>query len=116
MVAIYVKGARVCGLMVTREHECRYTARVRSFEDDGHGYWRPTETIEVEPRTRRTVDMVWVLKAKRRQGIAREMVLSLARHRQMEVGDFAHMTPFRADALSLWKALGMDVIFVAKRS
>jgi ribosomal protein S18 acetylase RimI-like enzyme len=112
IVAISVREARVCGYMVSRERLCQHTARLQDFADDGFGCWRPIAATEVEQHRRRALDMVWVLNAKRRRGIARELVQALAHHCQMEVRDLAHMTPFRADALHLWRALGLDNIFI----
>jgi ribosomal protein S18 acetylase RimI-like enzyme len=112
IVAISVRDQRVCGYMVSRERLCQNTARLQDFVDDGCGSWRPIAAPEVEGHRRRALDMVWVLKARRRQGVARELVQALAHHCETDVAALAHMIPFKEDALQLWRALGLDDIFV----
>ncbi len=109
---LYAKDGRVCGLLVSRERECKYSANLSSFRSDNFNSWRPTEVIEIKPHTRRAVDMIWVLKKNRRQGVAKGLIEALARHCKLKVEDVAHMTPFREDAMHLWQALRLSNIYV----
>jgi ribosomal protein S18 acetylase RimI-like enzyme len=87
-----VKGGRICGLLVSRQRECECTTSLNSFQSDYLDSWRPTEVIEVKPHTRRAVDMIWVLKKHRRQGVAKGLIDALARHCKLKVEDIAHHT------------------------
>lgn len=107
-----VKRGRVCGLLVSRERECRYRATFDAFRPDGHNSWRPDPVRKVEAHPRRAVEMIWVLKKNRRQGIAKGLVHALARLCGTKPEDFAHMIPLREDALNLWKALKLSTIYV----
>jgi ribosomal protein S18 acetylase RimI-like enzyme len=107
-----VKDGRICGLLVTRERECKYTARLNSFQSDDFHSWRPTEVVEVQPHARRAIDMIWTLKKNRKQGVAKGLVEALAAHCKMKTEDFAHMIPFGEDAVRLWKALKLSTIYV----
>ncbi len=108
---IYINAGRVCGLLVTRERECKFTASLNSFHLGGDDS-RPTETRDVEPHVRRAVDMIWVLRKMRNQGVAKGLAQALASHCGMKIGDLAHMVPFTESALNLWKALKMSTIYV----
>jgi len=112
IVMLCVKDRRVCGLLVSRQRECKYTANLNSFQLGDFDYWRPTECIEVKPHTRRAVDMIWVLKKHRRQGLAKGLIEALAKHCKLRVEDIAHMIPFREEAVHLWKALKLSTIYV----
>jgi len=107
---IYVNAGRVCGLLVTRERECSRAASLNSFQDGDDS--RPTETRDVEPHVRRAVDMIWVLKKMRNQGVAKGLAQALASQCGMKIGDLAHMVPFSESALHLWKALKLSIIYV----
>jgi len=109
---ICVQGGRVCGLLVSRERECQYSASLNSFQRDQLDGWRPTEIKEVESRNRRAIDMIWVLKESRRQGVAKGLADALANHCGLLLEDFAHMLPFREEAVNLWKALELSTIYV----
>ncbi|MGA9938051.1 MAG: GNAT family N-acetyltransferase, partial [Candidatus Acidiferrales bacterium] len=109
---LYIKRGRVCGLLVSRQRECKHTASLNSFHPDSFHFWRPTEVTGVEAHSRRVVEMIWVLKKNRRQGVAKELVQALAAHCEIKLGDLAHMIPFRQDALHLWKALKLSTIYV----
>jgi GNAT superfamily N-acetyltransferase len=107
-----IKDGRVCGLLVSRQRECQYSASLNSFQLGAFDSWRPTEGIQVIPHTRRAVDMIWVLKKHRRQGVAKGLIEALARHCNLKVEDIAHMIPFREDAVHLWKALKLSTIYL----
>jgi hypothetical protein len=107
-----IKGGRICGLLVSRKRECDCTASLESFQSDCFNSWRPTTVIKVPPHIRRAVDMIWVLKKQRRQGVAKGLTGALASHCGLELKDIAHMTPFLEDALHLWKALKLSTIYV----
>jgi ribosomal protein S18 acetylase RimI-like enzyme len=107
-----IKDGRICGLLVSRQRECIYTANLKSFQLSDFDSWRPTEGIEVQPHTRRAVGMIWVLKQHRRQGVAKGLIEALARHCKLKVEDIAHMIPFREDAVHLWKALKLSTIYL----
>ena len=109
---IYIKDGRICGLLVSRERECKYTATLNSFQPDEFHSWRPTEVTEVQPHSRRVVDMIWVLKKNRRQGVANKLVEALAVHCKVKIEDFAHMIPFREDAVHLWNGLKLSTVHV----
>ncbi len=108
---LYIKDGRVCGLLVSRERECKQTANLNSFRPDSFHSWRPTEVTDIEPHARRTVEMVWVLKKNRRQGAAKGLIQALAAHCEIKIEDLAHMLPFREDAVHLWKALRLSNIY-----
>jgi hypothetical protein len=109
---IYVRNGRVRGLLVSRERECSYTASLDSFQQDYCDSWRPTQGTEVQPQARRAIDMIWVLRKERKQGVAKGLVEALAAHCNLRVEDFAHMIPFSEDAVNLWKALKLSTIYV----
>ena len=111
IVMLYVRRGRVRGLLVSRNRECENTANLDSFRSDGERY-APCEITQVSPHTRRALDMIWVLKKNRRQGVAKALIRALAKHCKMRAEDFAHMTPFTDDALELWKALEFETIYV----
>ena len=112
VVVICTKAGRVVGLLVSRERESKHTTNLDSFEADDFDSWRPTEATEVGAHRRRAIDMIWVLKKHRKQGVARGLAEALSSHFKMEIKEFAHMTPFREDAVALWKALGQSTIYV----
>jgi ribosomal protein S18 acetylase RimI-like enzyme len=107
-----VKDGRVCGLLVSRERECKYTASLKYFQLHSFHSWRPTEVNEAQPHARRAIDMIWVLKKNRKQGVAKGLVEALAAECKMKTEDFAHMIPFSEDAVHLWKALKLSTINV----
>ena len=112
LAVVCVRDGRVTGLLVSRERECKYKVELDSFrQEDGRNSWRPTSADEVETHRRRAVDMIWVLKSKRRQGVAQGLIHALAENCGLRIEDIAHMTPFREDALRLWQGLGLSTIF-----
>ena len=80
VAAFFVSDARVCGLVVSRERDCEYTADLTTFQVGESGTWRPTNVSKVELHKRRAIDMIWVLRRRRRQGIAHRLMLALAGH------------------------------------
>jgi hypothetical protein len=109
---VYVEEGRVCGLLVSRERECEYTANLSSFQADGLHSWRPTAFTQVEGHARRAIDMIWVLKKKRKQGVATGLAEALAAHCKIKTEELAHMIPFSEDAVRLWKARNLSTIYV----
>jgi ribosomal protein S18 acetylase RimI-like enzyme len=112
LAILCVKGGRVCGLLVSRERECNYVARLNSFKSNRLSSWYPTEFSEVEPLPRRTIDMIWVLKKYRKQGVAKELIEAFTSHCKLKVEELAHSIPFSEDAVHLWESLGISTIFV----
>jgi hypothetical protein len=110
--AIHVLDGRVCALIVSRERECEYVADLTNFEMDFIGAWRPTKVLKIEKRKRRTIEMIWVLKSRRRQGIAGRLIRGFAEHHGLRIEEMAHMLPFREDALRLWIAMGYAMIYI----
>jgi ribosomal protein S18 acetylase RimI-like enzyme len=106
-----VRTGRVCGSLVSRERECAHTAALDSFQEN-HQSWRPTEVVRVQAHRRRALEMIWVLKKKRRQGVAKGLIEALAKYCGLGVEDFAHMVPFTEDALELRKVLGLSNVYV----
>jgi len=109
---ICIRDRRVCGLLVSRERECNYTASLNSFRPHIFPSWRPTEIVEIRPHVRRAVEMIWVLKKNRRQGVAKESIQALAAHCGMNIGELAHMLPFSEDAVRLWTALKLSLVYI----
>jgi zinc-finger of acetyl-transferase ESCO len=109
---ICVRGGRVSGLLVSRERKCNCAASLNSFKSDHFFSWYPTTFTEVQPQTRRAVDMIWVLKKNRKQGVAKELIAAFVAHCKLGVEDLAHSIPFREDAVHLWKSLRLSTIFV----
>lgn len=109
---LYIKDGRIRGLLVSRERECRYTASLNSFQPDDLHLWRPTVGTEIKAHTRRVIDMIWVLKKYRKQGVAKGLAEAIAAHCRVTIDDLAHMVPFREDALYLWRALKLSTIYV----
>ena len=106
VAAFCVSNARVCGLIVSRERDCEYVADLATFQADGFGTWRPAKVTKVETHKHRAIDLIWVLRRNRRQGIANRLIFALAEYCEMRAEDFAHMVPFREDAVRFWIALG----------
>jgi hypothetical protein len=109
---ICTKDGRVVGLLVSRERESKHTTNLDSFQADGFDSWRPIEATEIGTHRRRAIDMIWVLKKNRKQRVAKGLANALSVYFKMEIKEFAHMTPFRQDAVALWKALGQSTIYV----
>jgi ribosomal protein S18 acetylase RimI-like enzyme len=105
IAGINVLNGRVCALAVTRIRNCDTIADLRTFEPDELGGWWPARITTVEAHQRRTIEMIWVLRNYRRRGIANQLVHALAEHCEIALADFAHMTPFREDALRFWTSL-----------
>ena len=112
IAVICVANGRVVGLLVSRERACLRQVELSSFEADHLGSWRPATGQRVESHRRRSIDMIWVLRAKRRQGIAKSLAEALAQHCDMRIEDIAHMVPFREEALRLWIGLKQSTIYV----
>lgn len=55
--------------------------------------------------------MIWVLKKKRKQGVARGLAEALAAHCEIKVEEFAHMIPFTEGAVRLWMAVNLSTIY-----
>ena len=108
---IYIEAGRVCGLVVSREQECKFTASLNFFRVDSTDS-RPAETSEVQPHSRRAVEMIWVLKKMRQRGIAKRLAQALASHCGVQITDLAHMIPFSESALHVWKALKLSTIYI----
>jgi hypothetical protein len=107
-----VRGGRVCGLLVSRDRKCNCVASLNSFKSDSFHSWYPTNVSEVQSHVRRTVDMIWVLKKNRKQGVAKELIEAFVAHCILKVEDLAHSIPFREDAVHLWKSLRLSTIYV----
>ncbi len=56
--------------------------------------------------------MIWVLKKNRKQGMAKRLVEAFAAHCKLKIAQFAHMTPFREDAVRFWKGLDLSTVYV----
>jgi hypothetical protein len=113
IAVISVANGRVVGLVVSVEGKCSCSVDLTSFQADHFGSWRPTSGTEVEPHRRRVIGMIWVLKAKRRQGVAQGFIKALAEHCNMKIEDIAHMLPFTEDAVRLWIGFKLSTIYVA---
>ena len=107
IAAIYVKGGRVCALIVSRKRECHWKARLQDIAEH-----RPNAEA-IQTHKRRAVDMIWVLKNCRRQGIAKRIVRAMAEHCKVSVEDLAHLTPLSTDAINLWHSLRLTTIYLA---
>lgn len=112
IAVIRVLDGRVSGLLVSRERKCEYKVSLDTFREDRLESWRPTKGEHVEPHPRRAVDMIWVVKKRRRQGLGSGLLKALAEHCQVRPEDIAHMTPFREDALKLWRGYGLSTLYI----
>jgi hypothetical protein len=112
VAAFCVSNARVSALLVSRVRDCEHTADLATFQVDVFGAWRPAKTSKVEMHMRRAIDLIWVLRRSRRQGIAKRLMLEFAEHCGVKVEDLAHMVPFREDAVRFWTALGCATVFI----
>ena len=108
IAAIYIKGGRVCALIVSRERDCQWKARLQDIAED-----KPWNAEELQVHKRRAVDMIWVLKKSRRQGIAKCVVRVMAEHCKVSVESLAHLTPLSMDAINLWYSLKLTTIYLA---
>src|SRR5579864_3768811 len=75
---ICTKDGRVVGLLVSRERESKHTTNLDSFQADGFDSWRPTEATEIGAHRRRAIDMIWVLRKNRKQGVAKGLANALS--------------------------------------
>jgi hypothetical protein len=109
---ICVRGKRVVGLLVSRLRDCKYKARLDSFQQSDLNLWLPTALSQIEIHKRRTFEMIWVLKNQRRQGIAQGLIKSLTEKCKTTMEEIAHMAPFSEDALKLWQGMKLCTIYV----
>jgi ribosomal protein S18 acetylase RimI-like enzyme len=109
---ICVDGQRACALIVTRNKECKYTAKLDSFKSVGMGSWLPPKRNLMELHNRRAIDMIWVAKNRRRQGLAQRLAKELATYCAIGLQEFAHTLPFRGGAIHRWKALNLSTIYL----
>ena len=109
---IYVWNGRVIALVVSREHTCEYQTPLSSFAPGVDSPCRSAEALRIEPHSRRAIEMMWVLKGKRRKGIARRLIDALAEQCSLRIEDFAHMTPLSEDAAAFWRSCGLSMIHV----
>lgn len=109
---ICIREGRVIALVVSREHVCEHRMLLTSFL---HGFDSSSERANI-PKVKRhprpAIEMIWVLKRKRRMGVARQLIDALAVECGLGIDDFAHMTPITADAAAFWKGYGLSMIFV----
>jgi ribosomal protein S18 acetylase RimI-like enzyme len=108
IAVIYVKGGRVCALVVTRQRRCEWKLQLEDIANKCL-----TNSEKVPLHTRRAVDMIWVLKSSRRQGIATSIVRKLAEHCKISVDSLAHLPPMSDAAISLWRSLRLSTVYRA---
>lgn len=100
---ILVQDGRVNALIVSRERDCELKLQLG-----------PPDVLEkANSHKRRSVDMIWVLKNRRGQGLAKAIIEGLLDHCRMKVEDLAHLKPINEDALRLWRRLHLASIYLA---
>jgi hypothetical protein len=114
IAVIAVREHRVCGLLVSRERECGWKAELADFAENHFHQFIPTKAEPVACHKRRTLDMIWVLKRHRNEGLAVKMVQALGDNCGVQAEEFAHLLPFTEAALKFWLARNLSPIYVVR--